>query len=555
MILDLSRQGAHADVALSEITGRSNSVKTDCRVSRRDDSILIEFKAEDPDMPNLLATVSEPGSDRFLYEEDCVQVAIALPGNETVSDFLLANPRKSRTGNLTWPVTAQRHAQDWELAVTIPIPADKACLGLSLHRFYRGIHGEVYGLDNALPHPLDHSKFAVVLLQPDADVEDYRRSVQAAAKKVIQERIEKTEAQIGTALEQGGVSASVATAKAFVRERGKVKLQPGEGFLCWNEAYYQHALVDLWELTGERQWLELAIPRMAQVWSSRADRRGLRDSFWNEALPTWYNDPETGTACTLTTGTILDPIARLLRVIHDSPGLDDLTQQTKDWPALCQETIALHDREWVEFPDGSGMYLEPYPKGPRRVYPRGGSRICPLNRAFWLARPMLHLARILGEKEYLRKVTAMARYFKNNGEILENGSFVWEYEIGPYPAAGEDISHAHCQVLFAELCCEEGIVFTEADLRRIAVTLEKNVFRYGEAPCGVIRLGQDPGLHYGLATWSSLCRFAPQVFPKLVTLLETAMRLKLFDFDQGGWGIRCLTLLEKARRLRKCASV
>jgi hypothetical protein len=370
--------------------------------------------------------------------------------------------------------------------------------------------------------------------------------VEAAAKSKLDQTLAALRQRRAEAERKGQAAASLQTAQSLVARRAQEPVRADEGFLCWNEAYFQHALIDLWELTGERRWLEMAIRRMVAVWAVRADRRGIQDSFWGRTLPTWYNDSETGTACTLTSGAILNPIARLMRVVHGDPKLADLNERVRGWGALCQEVVALHDPEWVEFADGCGMHLEPYPKGPRRIYPRGGSRVNPLNRQFALGMPMLNLARVLGDAEYLRKVNLMARFFRQSSEITAD-RFVWEYSASPYPAEGEDIDHAHCQVHFAELCCREGVVISEDDLRKIAGTLEKNIFRHSDVPCGTLR-GCRPGLHVGLGTWSSLCRFAPQLLPRIVAVIETAMREGSRLFAGEGWGIRILTCIEKARR-------
>ena len=139
----------------------------------------------------------------------------------------------------------------------------------------------------------------------------------------------------------------------------------------------------------------------------------------------------------------------------------------------------------------------------------------------------------------------MARYFRNTSEV-SGDRFVWEYWASRYPAEGEDLNHASCQLRFAELCCQEGVVFSEGDLRKIAGTLKHNVFRYGDVPCGMLR-GYHPELNVGIALWSSLCRFVPELFPRIVAVVETAMREGQRYFQGEGWGVRILTSIERAR--------
>lgn len=546
-VFDLRSGPARA--VLHEITGRPDSVQTRCVIERGPACLRIVVEAEDPDMLNLIATVSEPGADKFIYDEDCVQIAVASGRAPAIA--LLMNARGSRKDDADTggrPADVRRHGHGWTVTVDVPVPEGAALLGLSVHRFYRGVRHEVQGFDSALPHPLDPAQFAVVILGGKVDAEAaadaYRKSARESAARDIEEQLARSRRRMGDALAKDGPSPSVETAADLARQRDGEPVRPAEGFLCWNESYFQSALIDLWELTGKRAWLETAIPRMEAVWSARASERNAPDSMWGRPLPTWYNNSETGTACTLVSGVILNPIARLMRTIREGPGLEDLWGRIAHWLPLCDAVLALHDVEWVEFADGAGMHLEPYPKGPRRCYPRGGSRINPLNREFWFSMPMLNVARITGNESYLRKVAMSARYFKNTSEV-KDGCFVWEYLVGACPAEGEDLSHAHSQVLFAEMCCREEIVFTEQDLRRMAATLDRNVFRHGDVPCGSVR-GYHPGLHLAVGVWSSLCRFVPHVFPKVETVLEALLRANPDAFREG-WGIRNLTCLEKAR--------
>jgi len=552
-VFDLSAPGARVEAEMREIMGRRAAARTRCVLTREQGIIRVEVHAEDPDMPSLISTISPPGKDRFLYEEDCVQLAVAGASAAKEDDYLLVNPHGTRSGTpsaLKWPVQPERLPHGWKLVVQVPTPPGEAFFGLSLHRFFRGCNHEVQGIEDNLPYPLEPARFSVVLLKPGKNPEQlaarHRHSALEAVQRNIEQKLNDIRDRIARAA--GGHEASIETAKTFALARLAGPCDPVKGM--WNETYLQHALIDLWELERDPKWIEAAIPRAEHAWSMRSDRIGAVDTLWGVARPTWYDDV-AGCADTLASGVILDPIVRLMRTIHDEPELRRFWPRVEPWCALAEEVIAVHDPEWVELAGGCGFYIEPYQKGPGRVYPSGGSRLCPFNRALWLGRPMLNLARILGRNGYLRKVEMMSRYFLANCETMDNGSLVWEYLAQPYPAAGEDLSHAHCQVLFAELCFAEGIAFTEDDMRRMAATLEKNVMRYGDVPCGTVR-GLDPGLHFAVASWSSLCRYVPHVLPRIVAVLETAMAEGGFDFRREGWGVRLLTMVEKARRNAGC---
>ncbi|MHB0939551.1 MAG: hypothetical protein ACYDCO_05220 [Armatimonadota bacterium] len=548
IIFDLSGPFANRLVPMQEIYGDENTVGTDCLLSRDGELLRVRVQAVDDNILDLVATVPVPGQiDRFLYEEDCIQVAVAYPGSAAAADLLLANPMGKVTAAgkaKDWPVHASRHAKGWSIEVAIP--ADQPVIGLSVHRFFRGVKNEVHGLTPTLPHPLDPEGFAAIVLGPKGKASYYFHLVAAAKEKSLQTAIDAARARLAKRTPLPAPWTELAAEKA--RLRAAAPLNPDTRYLCWNEGHFQHALLNLWQLTGDRTWLEIAVERMEGVWECTGDRRGEADHVWGIPQPTWYDEKdELGAAITLITGVILYPMARLLREVWSDDRLADLRPRLQPWFDRCRRAIAVHDCEWVELPDGSGVYLEPYVKGPARVYPHGGSRICPLNRMYFLAMPMLMLGRLEKDDSYLGRVKRMARFFRESLEEDENGALVWEYESQYYPATGEDISHAACQVRFTELCKAEGIEFTEKDLRAIARTLQENIFLHGNVPCGEVR-GLTPGLDMSVGAWSSLCRFVPDVLPRIAAVIETAYTERPEFFEKEGWGIYLLTEVEKARR-------
>jgi len=553
-VIYLPTAEAQTELELREISGAEATAKTVCTVSRADGELVVRVDAHDDRMSDLIASAPPAeGNDQFLYEEDCVQIAAAAPGMAEAGDFLLVNAlgsAKARGGGLAWARATEMSADGWSVEVRLPIPPGSEMLGLSVHRFYRGVHHEGQGIEAALPFPLDTASFAVVILQQEQDIEGTGERYRRLAESAQEAKVSKTVAALKQRIagRRHVPPPWTGLASGLAEKRAEQPVRPGTGFLCWNEGHYQNALIDLWELTEDDRWLVIAIERMEEVWSMTGEGQVLRDNVWGEVMPTWYDhNDELGTAISLITGVILLPMARLMGLIRANAKLASLWPRVEHWVGRCREAIAVHDREWVDLPDGAGNYLEPFLKGRRRVYPTGGSRPAPLNRAFFLAIPMLYLGRLLDDQTYIDRVGRMARYFRHALQTMENGTVVWEYLVSRYPATGEDISHASCQALFADLCFREGIEFTEIDLRSIAHTFERNIFRYGDVPCEYIR-GLDPRLSIAVAMWSDLCRFAPQLFPNVAAVVETAISEGAGSFGHDGWQIRTLTMVEKARK-------
>lgn len=550
VVIHLSSPGAEWRGGMADIAEEQNTVATQCRLWRDATGLHVRVEAQDDDMLGLIATAPQPGVvDQFLYEEDCVQLALAYPETAVVRDFLLANPmgKVKAAGTATgWTVTATRHAEGWVIETTIPLADDLPGVALAVHRFYRGVKNEVHGLTATLPHPLDPEEFALVLLQARASADKLYQGIRKAKEAHLSTQIARARARL--AARKPLPAPWLDLAKEFALTRAETPLNADARFLCWNEGHYQHALLNLWELTRERRWLEIAVERMDGVWALTGERLIALDGVWGVPRPTWYTEgDELGAAISLITGVIIYPMARLLRAVWTDPALADLRARVEPWVPPLRRAIAEHDVEWVELPEGSGAYLEPYVKGPRRVYPSGGSRICPLNRMFFLAMPMLILGRLLGNDVYLDRVRRMAVFFRDALEETEHGAYVWEYESGYYPAMGEDISHAACQVDFAEWCAREGIEIDQDDLRSIALTLSEHIFVHGDVPCGEVR-GLTPDIDMAVGAWSSLTRFAPEILPRIEAVIETAYTERPEFFPREGWGIRLLTLVEQARR-------
>ena len=53
----------------------------------------------------------------------------------------------------------------------------------------------------------------------------------------------------------------------------------------------------------------------------------------------------------------------------------------------------------------------------------------------------------------------------------------WNYWGGPYAGVGEDVSHAAINVDFAALCMQNGITFTDVDMRGFGQTFVDSVYR------------------------------------------------------------------------------
>ena len=559
-MLDLRTPG-DAVIHVEELRGKQPTTPTKITLTRSaSNDITLHVRCADPDMASRIVCTSPANTDPFLYEEDAVQVAVAMPRDHSPAGFMLIN--SAGTQNATgiadaWKSNIECDDEGWSLSVTLSLPDTAAAnanadttFGLSVFRFFRGLRHEAIGPANTLPHPLDVRRFDIVVLQGESMSDAAANHIAAATAAVETEVAARAgQAAFHIARNSNQHRATLDTAITLADRRADETIEIGARYLCWNEGHYQQSLIDLYHLTEDPRWIERCIARVDSVFDVRASNRNVSDRLRGRPLPTWYNADGDLCMC-LITGKILDAIARLMLLVDETPALDRFREKTRSWLPDCQAAIEVHDIEWVALPDGSGNYLEPYEKGDPSIYGQGGSRLCPMNRFAFLAMPMLRLAKMTDNDVWFDRVKRMAKFFRMHCDELPHGGLTWEYEVTPYPATGEDLSHAVCQVHFAELCAAEGIVWTEADVARIAITLDETVFQHGDVPIGSIR--QDrPGLYTEVAAWSSLCRFRPKVLTKIEAIMEAKLGREMEatgQLDCQGWAVRLLTLLEYGKR-------
>ena len=552
MVFDLRQPHDAAPLPLVEVQGRLASVRTMLSLTHQGGALRVVLQAQDPDPMNLLASAQLDRQWPALYEEDCLQVLLSLPGEATPSQIMLVNARGQATGAAAWVQRVTHDQHGWEMLLLLPLPhPTPAAVGFSLHRYYRGIRGEVQGLSATLPWPMASADMAVVLLAGDGEpslmAEAFRQQARSVAAAQTASQLAAVQARL-TAGQAARELVSEAHLKSLARAHDELPVPTRVRAMCWNEGHYLMGLLTLFELDRQPEWLERAARRITQLWDQRGSIRGQPDSLWGEVLPTWYDTPSGDGVCTLSSGVILRPIGRFIRLVMSQPEGEPWRAQARHWLTWARTVYAVHQREFIPLADGSGTWLEPYTHGPRRCYPRGGSRPNPFNRIHFLLLPMLDLLHLEDDPTLRQQLTMQARYFLQHCRVTSDDCLLWEYEPGPYPSAGEDLSHAACQAEFIVRCYQEGIVFGELEVRRAANTLTRRILRHHPVPVGDISGDSAPTLDLAIAAWCHLAPWAPTVLPAAEQVLATALHEAKFDFIKEGWGIRLLSQVALARQ-------
>ncbi len=193
-------------------------------------------------------------------------------------------------------------------------------------------------------------------------------------------------------------------------------------------------------------------------------------------------------------GRITYPMIAFARIVYNDPvlrGVERYKARADSYIAATRATLAMLEDNWRENEAGEGWYI--VERG-ASVWMDGIDE--PHNHSLALGRSIIELAVITQEEKWLDRAEKMARTIHNDLELLSNGSYTWPYwwskghghqgwspqedlstntpALRPRPTP-EDVSHGAIEVEFAYLAHENGILFTETDMERLARTFTENI--------------------------------------------------------------------------------
>lgn len=193
-------------------------------------------------------------------------------------------------------------------------------------------------------------------------------------------------------------------------------------------------------------------------------------------------------------GRITYPLITFARLVYEDPVLSGIPKYKERADAYIQATIAVLDfleDEWRENESGEGWYV--VSRG-APIWMDGADE--PHNHSLSVGRSVIQLAAVTKDEKWRIRAEKMARTIHNDLQLLPNGSYTWPYwwskgdayhgwspsddvssntpALRPRPTP-EDVSHGSIEVEFAHLAFENGIVFTETDMERLARTFMENI--------------------------------------------------------------------------------
>lgn len=185
------------------------------------------------------------------------------------------------------------------------------------------------------------------------------------------------------------------------------------------------------------------------------------------------------------TGLMAYPLAKFGRIVAADASLTaGYGADAQACLSTAVRAVAFHEPEWVDA--GSVGYYRFAPGAPIWCDGLG----LPYNQNVIMGRALLELFRATGDESYLTKATKIANHFRAGLATTGVNGYRWRYwwgsglsgwdarhspSVNTPTYAGftsfEDIVHASYDIDFMADCVDAGVVFTDADLARVANTM------------------------------------------------------------------------------------
>lgn len=315
------------------------------------------------------------------------------------------------------------------------------------------------------------------------------------------------------------------------------------GWFAWGLSYAMRAYVKLYELTGNRLWLDRAVS-WADYYSNFSDVNGDGEPAWGNYNETWGTDRYDYVEFTVHDGMISVPIMELTKLILESDCLNSdplLRSKAEGYLSLVKAVVDRHHSYWTDVTEDSGYYWND---------PGSNERII-VNRFAVLGIAEMILADYLNDPRYLDKPKRMARLIKENLRHDEAADcYGWPYELGTMGA--EDTSHGAIDIEFMFRAYENGLCFDDLDMQRLVNTYQRKMwqgiemFRTGIGISARVDGSLDPDQDYTrlAKNWPLLCLNEPRILEQHRVALEVMARTRLPKDRVMAWTLAQMMDLE-----------
>ena len=309
---------------------------------------------------------------------------------------------------------------------------------------------------------------------------------------------------------------------------------PTGALIAWSESYLMQAYAEMFRATRDEYYLDKLHEHIESVMHNRDDIRGQAD-YNGELVPGWgtnrYTKDGAWMVFAVHTGMITYPMLEFVQLVRQYQ-IQRLEDKAATILARVRESVDWHDRQWVLQEGGFGLYT--YPED----YYRNPNYILPLNQQAAIARSLILLWELTGEKKYFEKAKDIALAIKGSLKESEFGGYVWGVQIGPLSDTNpiEDISHGTITIDFIRLAYERGVVFTIEDMKKLATTI-KHLLADGRAEQYIDGTG-DYRYEAAAAQYALLTPYDSQIWKLCYDLLFDLYRINVTGryFQEDWWG-------------------
>jgi hypothetical protein len=258
---------------------------------------------------------------------------------------------------------------------------------------------------------------------------------------------------------------------------GLKNLTNEDGSLAWLKSQDMMALVQMYDLTGERWYLDWLGRYVREAIQVRDDVAGRKDTN-GSLLPGWgssrYGDGKRRVYL-VHSGLIVEPILEYVLRARQVEGVD--SRELDKMVAQCRETLLFHDYQIdPASPEGQTVYLSGKEEPDRR------NEWQPFNRQNLFARDFYLLYKATGDETFKERSSKLYAFFRTHIELTPSDAYIWEYEplrFVPLPVkvlACDDLSHASYTIAPVFAAARDNFMFGQEDMRRLANTFMKYVY-------------------------------------------------------------------------------
>lgn len=257
-------------------------------------------------------------------------------------------------------------------------------------------------------------------------------------------------------------------------------------YLAWTESYYQHAVLDLYEIDNDTTWLNKIVHHVdvmiSTMWDVPPESVPCNIEVYEDGFLGWgttmYDPNGYYQEYFVHDGMIMVPIARFIRFVYEDTSLYSIYGAMADsflW-TIENQIIAKWYCNWEGDPTQSGITLEEW----------GGWEHIPNNQYLIFGAAMVILHDISENPYYTPADTSFPNFYLEQSTEMantfniyltheeDNDAYLWGY-WSTYPPA-EDLSHGCLDIEFVLEAYHNVVVFDTTDMDRFTNTFTELIW-------------------------------------------------------------------------------